>query len=61
VPNKGHKTKVRLNLKIDSDLRNWAMVYARRHNTTVTTIICELLQGLRRDEEQSLRDIVEQI
>jgi hypothetical protein len=61
VPKKGPKIKVRLNLNIDSDLRNWAMAYARRHSTTVTSVICELLQVLRRDEEQSLRELVEQI
>lgn len=60
-PKKGPNIKVRLNLKIDSDLRNWAMDYARRHGKTVTSVICECLQFVRSEEEKSTNEFVEQI
>lgn len=53
--------KVRLNLKIEADLRNWLMEYARRHNTTATSVICNCLQSLREVEEKTQNDFVEQI
>jgi len=60
TPKKG-QIKVRLNLKIDADLRNWAMAYAQRHGKTVTSVICECLQAVRSAEERSANEYVEQI
>lgn len=57
----GSRIKVRLNLKIDSDLRDWAMEYAHRHGKTVTSVICECLQHLRLAEEKTQNEFVEQI
>ena len=53
--------KVRLNLKIDTDLRDWAVGYAHRHGKTVTAIICECLQILQLEEERTQSEFVEQI
>jgi hypothetical protein len=61
MPGEGVQTKVRLNLKIEEGLRNWAMAYARRHNKTVTSVICDCLQALREAEERTQNEFVEQI
>lgn len=46
------KIKSRLNLKIDSDLKDWAMDYAQRNGVNLTDLICLYLRQLRREEEQ---------
>jgi hypothetical protein len=51
MTNEGVTVRSRLNLKIDNDLKDWAMAYARRKKTTVTSIICAYFADLR-DEEQ---------
>ena len=54
--------KSRLNLKIDGSLKDWAMEYAAKKKTTVTSMICAYLQEL---QEEDLRrqsgELVEQI
>jgi len=60
MPKPKSQIKVRLNLKIDSELREWAVDYARRRGKTVTSLICDCLQILR-EEEKSQAEFVEQI
>lgn len=58
----GVTVKARLNLNIDSDLKDWAMEYAHRHNTTITTIICAFFRQLMDAETKSSNEeLVEQI
>jgi hypothetical protein len=61
VPKSGFHIKVRLNLKIDSDLRDWVVEYAHRHGKTVTSVICECLQSVKIMEEKTQNEFVEQI
>ena len=58
--NKGVTIRSRLNLKIDSDLKDWAAEYARRRKTTVTSLICAYFAELR-EEERKEAEGVEQI
>lgn len=54
--------KARLNLKIDIDLKEWAMDYARRNNTDVTRMITDHFRNLREIEQSELHeDVVDQI
>ena len=48
---KGVSVKARLNLKIESDLKEWAMSYAKRNNTDVTSMITDHFRHLRQLEE----------
>ena len=52
--------KARLNLKIDTRLKDWARDYAERHGTDITKLLCEYLIALR-NQEQSDQIDVEQI
>jgi len=61
MPKAKTQIKVRLNLKIDSDLRDWAVAYAKRRGKTVTALICDCLQFLRDEEERTQAEFVEQI
>lgn len=59
---KGVSVKTRLNLMIDEDLKKWAMEYAKRNNTTVTSMITDHFRHLRRlEESEQHEDIVDQI
>lgn len=54
--------KARLNLKIESELKDWAMDYAKKRGTNLTKLICVYLNHLREQEEHARkRDVVEQI
>jgi len=53
--------KARLNLKIDRDLKDWAMDYARRRRKTVTVLITDYFSYLREQEERMDRELVDQI
>jgi hypothetical protein len=53
--------KARLNLKIDGDLKEWVMSYAKRSGTDVTKLITEYFIYLRKQEENQNVDFVEQI
>jgi hypothetical protein len=59
---KGVSVKTRLNLLIDADLKEWAMEYAKRHDTTVTRLITDHFRHLRNlEESEQHEDIVDQI
>ena len=59
---KGVSVKTRLNLLIDADLKEWAMEYAKRHDTTVTSLITDHFRHLRNlEESEQHEDIVDQI
>lgn len=58
---KGVTVKSRLNLKIDQDLKNWAMDYAKRSGTDVTKLITEYFIYLREQEQRQDAEYVEQI
>lgn len=58
---KGMTVKARLNLKIDSDLKDWAMEYAKRRGTDVTKLITEYFIYLREQEQRQEAEYVEQI
>lgn len=57
---KGTTVKARLNLKIEEDLKDWVMDYAKRNGTDVTKLITEYFIYLRRREE-SADEYAEQI
>lgn len=58
----GVTERARINLKINSDLKEWVMAYARKHDTTVTDLICEYFSALRASESsRQPDDLVEQI
>jgi hypothetical protein len=61
MPRNGPRIKVRLNLKIEDGLKGWAMLYARKHGTTVTKIITDYLGYLRKQEQREDVDCVEQV
>jgi len=61
MPRKGVTIKARLNLKIDAGLKDWARDYARRQGKDITSLICEYLHLLRLEEQQTQREVVEQI
>jgi len=61
MPRKGVTIKARLNLKIDADLKDWAKVYAKRRGRDITTLICDYLRFLKKKEEDTQKEIVEQI
>jgi hypothetical protein len=48
----GITVRARLELKIDADLKEWAMRYAQSKETTLTDVVCELLQKLRLAEQK---------
>ena len=57
----GITVKARLNLKIDADLKDWAMRYASRKGVTITDVICAQLGKLREAEQKKQPgDLVEQ-
>lgn len=58
---KGVTVKSRLNLKIDSELKDWIMEYAKQHGTDVTKLITEYFIFLREQERQQEAEFVEQI
>lgn len=53
--------KSRLNLKIDRELKDWVMEYARRRGTDVTKLITEYFLFLREQEQRLDAEYVEQI
>jgi len=58
---KGVTVKARLNLKIEGDLKEWVMDYAKRCNTDVTKLITEYFIFLRKQEQQQESEYVDQI
>lgn len=51
-PRKGRgRTKARLNLKIDPQLKDWAKLYAEQRGTDITKLICEYLLALKAHDE----------
>lgn len=54
--------KARLNLKLDSELKDWVMQYAERKGTTVSTLIRNYFVHLyETEEDKSFREVVSQI
>lgn len=53
--------KARLNLKIDSDLKDWAVEYAGKMGMTVTDLIVNYFRFLREESMREDKDLVEQI
>jgi len=53
--------KARLNLKIDSDLKDWAVEYANKMGMTVTDLIVTYFRFLREESMREDQDLVEQI
>jgi hypothetical protein len=53
--------KSRLNLKIDHDLKEWAMFYAKKRGTTVTDLITNYFAFLREEEQRQDREVVPQV
>lgn len=53
--------KSRLNLKIDRELKDWVMEYAKRRGTDVTKLITEYFLFLREQEQRLDAEYVEQI
>jgi len=52
----------RLDLKIDRDLKNWIVAYARRKKITVTSLVCRYFAELREEEiREAKAELVEQI
>jgi uncharacterized protein (DUF1778 family) len=60
MTSKGVTVRSRLNLKIDEDLKDWIMEYARSKKTTVTSLICAYFAELRVLEQKEAEE-VEQI
>lgn len=58
---KGVTVKSRLNLKIDRELKAWAMEYAKRRGTDVTKLITEYFIYLREQEQRLDIEYAEQI
>lgn len=58
---KGVTIKSRLNLKIDRELKDWAMEYAKRRGTDVTKLITEYFIYLREQEQRLDVEYAEQI
>lgn len=50
----------RLDLKIEQDLKDWVVAYAKRKKTTVTSLVCGYFAELKVDEERE-KELVEQI
>ena len=50
----------RLDLKIDRDLKDWIVAYAKKKQTTVTSLVCSHFAELKADEERE-KELVEQI
>lgn len=46
--------KVRINIRVPAELMVWARGYARRNHKTVTSLIVESLQSLRRADSALL-------
>lgn len=61
MPNNGMVIKARLNLKLDKELKDWAMRYAKQRGTDVTKLITEYFIYLRQRERQQESEYVEQI
>jgi len=57
----GVTVKSRLNLKIDSDLKDWVMEYARRRGLTVTDLITNYFAYLREQERREDQEMVPQV
>lgn len=58
----GITTKARLDMKIDSDLKDWIQDYARRTNTTVSRLVRDYFLHLQYlEEEEKNKDTVPQI
>jgi hypothetical protein len=51
VQDKKIDEKSRLNLVLDRNLKDWVQQYARRHHTTITTIITSHFVDLRKEED----------
>lgn len=53
--------RARVDLRIDSDLKDWATEYAKTHRMTLTELVCEQLEKLRTAERKKQPgDLVEQ-
>ena len=42
------KSKARMHLRIDADLVRWLRAYAEKHDTTMTALIVEGVENLKR-------------
>lgn len=58
---KGVTVKSRLNLKVDKELKDWVMGYAKRRGTDVTKLITEYFIFLQEQERRLDTEFVEQI
>jgi len=59
---KGVTTKARLDMKIDSDLKEWIQEYAQRTGTTVSSLVRDYFLHLQYlEEEEKKKDMVPQI
>ena len=61
MPDKMSGEKRRLNLRLDSELAEWAFEFALLHNTSVTKLITGFIEDLRRQHEEQLNEDAEQI
>ncbi len=51
----------RVDLRIDANLKSWAIKYARGKKQTLTDLVCELLEAVRAAEQKKQPgEIVEQ-
>ena len=50
----------RLDLKIEQDLKEWVIAYAKRRKMTVTSLVCGYFAELKAEEEKE-SELVEQI
>ena len=61
MPEKISGEKRRLNLRLDSELAEWAFEFALINDTSVTKLITEFLSKLRVEHEEQLNEDAEQI
>jgi len=57
----GLTVKARLNLKIDEDLKRWALKFAKDRGMTVTDLIVTYFLHLREEDRRAEQEMVEQI
>jgi len=52
--------RTRLDIKIEQDLKDWIVAYAKKKQTTVTSLVCSHFAELKAEEEKE-SELVEQI
>ena len=57
----GVTVRARVDLRISADLKEWATAYAKKNNQTLTDLVCNLLEAVRKVEQKKQPgEIVEQ-